>query len=59
MEWGTRTLAVGHPCMQDAWAAYGGIHFGQDELDARATGRLAARRCWHEVQQYLAGEARD
>jgi hypothetical protein len=25
---------------------YGGIHFAQGDLDARVTGRIAARRCW-------------
>ena len=36
---------------------YGGIHFEQGDLDARATGRLAARRCWALAQSYFAGTA--
>jgi hypothetical protein len=34
---------------------YGGIHFGQGDLDARTTGRLAARRAWATAQAYFAG----
>ncbi len=37
---------------------YGGIHFTQGDLDARATGRAAARRCWHVARTYFAGTAR-
>ena len=37
---------------------YGGIHFEQGDLDARATGRLAARRCWLTAQRYFTGDAR-
>jgi hypothetical protein len=36
---------------------YGGIHFEQGDLDARETGRLAARRCWTLAQTYFAGTA--
>jgi hypothetical protein len=36
---------------------YGGIHFEQGDLDARATGRAAARRCWATAQTYFAGTA--
>jgi hypothetical protein len=36
---------------------YGGIHFEQGDLDARATGRLAARRAWAKAQTYLKGGA--
>jgi hypothetical protein len=34
---------------------YGGIHFEQGDLDARATGRLAARECWLKAQRYFSG----
>jgi len=36
---------------------YGGIHFAQADLDARSTGRTAARRCWTKAQSYFAGTA--
>jgi hypothetical protein len=36
---------------------YGGIHFEQGDLDARATGRIAARIVWDKAQGYW-GEAR-
>jgi hypothetical protein len=36
---------------------YGGIHFEQGDLDARATGRLAARHCWAKAQSYFEGTA--
>jgi hypothetical protein len=35
----------------------GGIHFEQGDLDARATGRAAARRCWESVLAYFDGTA--
>jgi hypothetical protein len=31
---------------------YGGIHFEQGDLDARATGRIAARDAWKKAQEY-------
>ncbi|TMJ92913.1 MAG: vanadium-dependent haloperoxidase [Actinobacteria bacterium] len=31
---------------------YGGIHFEQGDLDARATGRIAARIAWEKAQEY-------
>jgi hypothetical protein len=34
---------------------YGGIHFEQADLDARATGRTAARIAWQKAQEYWAG----
>jgi len=37
---------------------YGGIHFKQGDLDARATGRAAARRCWQVARTHVAGTAR-
>ena len=36
---------------------YGGIHFEQGDLDARATGRLAARAAWVKAQSYFTGTA--
>ena len=34
---------------------YGGIHFEQGDLDARATGRIAARKVWEKAQAYWDG----
>ncbi len=34
---------------------YGGIHFEQGDLDARATGRIAARTAWEKAQEYWGG----
>src|SRR5439155_25372346 len=36
---------------------YGGIHFEQGDLDARATGRLAGRAAWAKAQTYFSGTA--
>jgi Domain of unknown function (DUF6851)/VCPO second helical-bundle domain len=36
---------------------YGGIHFQQGDLDARATGRAVARNCWALVRTYFNGTA--
>jgi hypothetical protein len=36
---------------------YGGIHFAQGDLDARATGRAAARECWEAALTYFGGTA--
>jgi hypothetical protein len=36
---------------------YGGIHFAQGDLDARATGRAVARRCWATALTYFDGTA--
>ena len=36
---------------------YGGIHFEQGDLDARATGRAAARQCWARARSYFDGSA--
>jgi hypothetical protein len=36
---------------------YGGIHFRQGDLDARATGRAAARRCFEAAKSYFDGTA--
>jgi hypothetical protein len=34
---------------------YGGIHFEQGDLDARATGRITARIVWEKARQYWEG----
>jgi hypothetical protein len=34
---------------------YGGIHFEQGDLDARATGRIAARAAWAKAREYWEG----
>jgi Domain of unknown function (DUF6851)/VCPO second helical-bundle domain len=58
-----RDLTLEWPTFSDAAAQagisrrYGGIHFTQGDLDARATGRAAARRCWATAQTYFAGTA--
>ncbi len=36
---------------------YGGIHFEDGDLDARATGRACAEMTWDLAQQYFAGAA--
>jgi hypothetical protein len=36
---------------------YGGIHFTQGDLDARATGTAVARLCWAKANTYFAGTA--
>jgi hypothetical protein len=36
---------------------YGGIHFEQGDLDARTTGRLAARQAWTKAQSFFNGTA--
>ena len=38
---------------------YGGIHFEQDDLDARAAGRLVARQAWAKAQTYFNGSNND
>ncbi len=35
---------------------YGGIHFEQGDLDARATGRIAARLVWERAREYWEGD---
>ena len=35
---------------------YGGIHFAQGDLDARATGLMVARHCWDRAQALFAGD---
>jgi hypothetical protein len=34
---------------------YGGIHFEQGDLDARATGQIAGRKAWDRAQDYWEG----
>jgi hypothetical protein len=34
---------------------YGGIHFEQGDLDARATGQIAAQQTWEKARQYWEG----
>ena len=34
---------------------YGGIHFEQGDLDARATGRIAAQVAWEKARDYWHG----
>lgn len=56
-------LTLRWPTFSDAAAEagssrrYGGIHFLQGDLDARATGRVAARRCWAKAQSFFDGTA--
>jgi hypothetical protein len=35
---------------------YGGIHFEQGDLDARATGRIAGRTAWEKAREYWEGK---
>jgi hypothetical protein len=35
---------------------YGGIHFEQGDMDARSTGRIAAREAWDKAQEYWEGK---
>jgi hypothetical protein len=34
---------------------YGGIHFEQGDLDAGATGRMAAQKVWEKAEAYWEG----
>jgi hypothetical protein len=58
-----RDVTLTWPTYSDAGAQagisrrYGGIHFTQGDLDARATGRAAARRCWAKALTYFDGAA--
>jgi hypothetical protein len=38
---------------------YGGIHFEQGDLDARAAGRLVARQAWARALRYFTGTGED
>jgi hypothetical protein len=56
-----RDLTLSWPTFSDAAGQagisrrYGGIHFEQADLDARATGRSAARRVWDKANDYWDG----
>jgi hypothetical protein len=58
-----RDVTLTWPTFADAAAEagmsrrYGGIHFAQGDLDARVTGRAAARRCWAAALTYFDGTA--
>ena len=58
-----RDVTLSWPTFSDAAAQaglsrrYGGIHFTQGDLDARATGLVAARRCWAKALTYFDGTA--
>jgi hypothetical protein len=38
---------------------YGGIHFEQGDLDARAAGRLVAQQAWAKAQTYFSGTTQE
>ena len=56
-------LTLTWPTFSDAAAEagvsrrYGGIHFTQGDLEARATGKDVARRCWTKANTYYDGTA--
>jgi hypothetical protein len=56
-------LTLTWPTFSDAAAEagvsrrYGGIHFTQGDLEARATGKEVARRCWTKANTYYDGTA--
>jgi hypothetical protein len=58
-----RDVTLAWPTFSDAAAEagmsrrYGGIHFTQGDLDARATGGAAARQCWATALTYFDGTA--
>ena len=54
LTWGTFSDAAAQAGIS---RRYGGIHFEQGDLDARQTGKEAARRCWALAQTYFAGTA--
>jgi hypothetical protein len=54
LSWATFSAAADHAGIS---RRYGGIHFEQGDLDARATGRKAARKCWAKAQTYFDGTA--
>jgi hypothetical protein len=57
-----RDVALGWATFRDAAdqagmsRRYGGIHFEQGDLDARATGRLVAHHCWDRAQALFSGK---
>jgi hypothetical protein len=52
LSWATFSEAANQAGMS---RRYGGIHFEQGDLDARATGRIAARIVWEKAQEYWEG----
>jgi hypothetical protein len=57
----TNEVALSWPTFTDAAnqaglsRRYGGIHFEQGDLDARATGRMAAQTVWEKAEAYWKG----
>ena len=49
LSWGTFSEAADAAGMS---RRYGGIHFEQGDLDARAAGRAVARRAWRKAREY-------
>ena len=54
LTWATFSAAAAQAGMS---RRYGGIHFEQGDLDARETGRLAARTAWAKTLTYFEGTA--
>jgi hypothetical protein len=54
LRWATFTEAANEAGLS---RRYGGIHFEQGDLDARATGRACAEMTWEFVQRYFTGTA--
>ena len=52
LSWGTFSEAADQAGIS---RRYGGIHFEQGDLDARATGRIVARLAWEKAQEYWEG----
>jgi uncharacterized protein DUF6851/vanadium-dependent haloperoxidase-like protein len=49
LSWGTFSNAANQAGLS---RRFGGIHFEQGDLDARATGRIAARKVWQKARNY-------
>jgi hypothetical protein len=52
LHWATFSEAANQADMS---RRYGGIHFEQGDLDARAAGRLVAKQAWAKAQRYIRG----
>src|SRR5437899_9593036 len=52
LSWATFSKAADQAGMS---RRYGGIHFERGDLDARATGRIAAQMAWKKAQEYWDG----
>ena len=52
MSWATFSGAADDAGMS---RRYGGIHFEQGDLDARASGRVVAEKVWARAQSYING----